>query len=153
MKPKTFVELYKLGCKMTKESEEHLQAYEDLDNLVKFVNEHEKSKELKFSISDERICIVVPYQLYSDKRRQHDGIVDGKKVIYVCPGYEIYISEIIDQMNNTYILSVFRNLRQQISWKLEKLNLALTDWEAYLERYLAPLKSSIDYQEYVACFG
>ena len=43
-------------------------------------------------------------------------------------------------MNNDYVLPVIKDFRKQITWKLAKLNLALTDWNAYVERYLKPFK-------------
>lgn len=139
--PKTFVELYKLGCKLSLDpDEEYIAVYQDLDDLVKFVKEHPESDKFKTSISDTRVCIVIPYKMFKDKRRLPDDIIDGQEVIFACPGYDDYVSLIIDKMNNDYVLPVIKDFRKQITWKLAKLNLALTDWNAYVERYLKPFK-------------
>jgi len=148
--PKTFVELYRLGCKLSNDpSEEHTAIYQDLDNLIKFVKEHSEFATLKYSISGERVCIVIPYELFGDRRRPPDSIIDGEEVIYASPGFDGYVSSIIDHMDNSYMSPMHRgNKKQQVKWKLAKLDLALTDWEAYVKRYLKPFESSEAWNEY-----
>jgi hypothetical protein len=154
LNPKTFVKLYKLACRMTNDKlREYLPIYRDLDNLMTFIKEHPESEALKHSISRSRISIVIPYEIFTDKRRPPDGTINGKEVIYASPGSDSYVSLIIDHMDNSYMSPIHKNdLKQQTQWKLEKLSLALANWNAYVERYLKPLRSAKSYDDYVKSF-
>jgi hypothetical protein len=148
--PKSFVELYKLGCKLSNDPlEEHLPMYQDMDNLIKFINEHPESKLLKYSISDTRLGVFFPYDDFIDKRRPPDDFINGRDVIFICLGFDTYVSMIIDRMDNSHKNPMVKDIKSQIKWKLLKLDLAFKDWNAYVQRYLEPFKSSDSWDKYL----
>src|SRR3972149_11066427 len=101
-KPKTFADLYKEGCKLLKEEPDNLSTYTELDSLMTFIENHPEKEQIKFALSSKRVCIVIPYEMFPEKRLPHDDIIKetGQQVVFACPTYDRYISLLIDQMKD-----------------------------------------------------
>ena len=140
----TFVELYRLGCKMTDDDIfEHIARYEDLDHLHQYIESKDEETKIQYlyAINDNRVCMALPYEIFKDKRRPPDTkSPEGDLLIFACPGWDGYISDLIDQMKyHTDEPSI-------VKWKLRILDkMYRLGWQAYCEQYIEPLKDKEKY--------
>lgn len=139
----SFAELYLAGCKLLDDTPQYLNNYSDLDNVRKFIEEHDKKDQLIYALSRHRTCIVLPYELFEDKRLPPDDVDDeGQQVIFACPGWDQYVSEIIDHMQNDLVNNQCRREQSLVKWKLLRLGKMFDlGWDTYCEQYLEPLKN------------
>ena len=146
--PVTFAELYLLACKMTDDTPEHIERYKDVDTLRQYIDSKDEDTKKRYlhSISGDRLCITIPYELFSDIRRPPDGMIDNKPIILACPEYDHLVSDLIDHMKHCV------DDPTVVKWKLMILNKVYKlGWVDYCAQYLEPLKDKDTYfRMYVA---
>lgn len=140
----TFEQLYREGCRIQKTEPEHLALYVDLDKLWNHINNQEKSSEkdnFKHALSSDRVCIVIPYEMFRDKRLPPDDIIGEEEVIFACLGFDSYISKLIDIMDNSYGKNIFDgNETLLVKWKLMRLSKVVDlGWDKFVTNYLTTL--------------
>jgi len=98
--------------------------------LKQFIEKSDKFESYKYALSTNRVCICLPYDIFQDKRRPPDN---EENLIFACPGYDGYVSEIIDQMEQ----NSDKNL---VKWKLIRLGKVFDmGWKSFEEQYLKNL--------------
>ena len=141
----TFEKLYLEGCKIKEEDPIHIELYRDIDRARKFIEskDPESKKNYTNSINDNRVCMVIPYNLSPDKRLPPDDIIDGQEVAFVSLQIDYYKREILDQFSNNYGEDILGGIKNLNYWKLSKLGRVYTRcWESYVEQYLSGLQTS-----------
>ncbi len=152
--PSTFESLYKKGCQLLQDTEANLLTYQELDVLYQFILNHPEKKAFMHALSPKRVCIVMPYHMFPDKRLPPDmETAEGVVAICACPGYDKYQSILIDHMTLTEGTTQYANFGSVPmfnKWKLARLSKVLDiGWPAFAEGYLKPLQ---DKQKYLADF-
>lgn len=137
----SFVALYKHGCRIKGEEDEHVKMYEDLDNLTIFINsqKEETYKIIMMGFSPDRICITVPYDsAIVDHRRLPEGKdKDGNPVSFITLLSSSMVSLVIDQMDNEYIPGYFDEEKELVTWKLKRLEKMYNmGWEKFVNQYI-----------------
>lgn len=139
--PKSYTQLYIEGCKITNENPEALSIYTELDKLLRYIRTHDSIsfETFKAALSEDRICIVIPYEMFRDKRLGPDDILKTGPVMYASPGNDCYISLIIDQMTDVAEpIHFFDNQKQLRKWKIIRLSKMLKlGWTKYCTNYLS----------------
>jgi len=140
--PQTFEALYLKACDLTEDFPLFASSYRDLDSLREYIDSKEEDEKLQYlhAISDQRTCIVLPYEMFIDKRRPPDGTTkNGTQIIYACPGWDQYISDLIDHMENDLEVNPQKTESFLIKWKILRLSkMYKLGWDAFSEQYLAP---------------
>lgn len=148
-----FVNIYKEGCRLLEESEDRILTYQELDHLYNFIENHADKDAMRHALSSNRVCIIIPYAMFQEKRLPHDDIIDDVPVVFACPGYDGYLSMIIDEMKLTAGTTEYFNFGSvpaYTKWKLFRLTRVFElGWEKFAEAYLAPLH---DRQKYIDGF-
>jgi hypothetical protein len=148
--PTTFADLYRLGCTLT---DDHLQPYipnyQDLDNLRAYIDAMTDDKKPLYlhALSEDRLCIAIPYEMFQDKRLPPDSRdEDGDLLIFACPGYDGYVSDLIDQMKHDLENNPHGSHQGLTKWKLLRLGkMYRLGWDKFSEQYVAPLKNKEEY--------
>lgn len=147
--PTSFAELYILGCHMTHDHFlQYIRNYKDLDNLRAYIDAMDEEKKALYlhALSDERVCIALPYEMFQDKRRPPDSETkDGTLLIFACPGYDTYISDLIDHMKHDLENNAQKTEQFLTKWKLVRLaKMYKLGWDAFKEQYAYFMKLIYD---------
>jgi hypothetical protein len=149
--PQTFLELYLEGCRILKDEPERITMYQELDKLWSFIESHPEKDNIKYALSSQRVCIVIPRSMFLEKRLPPDGEdEDGQSMMFSSPGYDHYFTLLIDEMKDTSGLDIHGSIENLNCWKLNRL-MRVVDlgWEAFTKSYLAPL---YDREKYLKAF-
>lgn len=136
----SFVDLYKKRCQMDNEEPLHTKLYEDLDKLLFFIEQNDsKEKPIKKALADDRDFVVIPYEMFEEKRLPPDDVTEnGTEISFSSPGLDIYKSLVIDQMDNSYGVELFDDDLQMLTlWKLKRVAKVVNHgWDKYVDEYL-----------------
>lgn len=147
----SFINIYREGCRLLGESEDRILTYRELDHLYNFIETHPDKDAMKHALSSRRVCITIPYAMFSEKRLPHDDVIDDVPVVFACPGYDGYLSMIIDEMKLTTGTTEYFNFGSvpvYTKWKLFRLTRVFElGWEKFAEAYLAPLRDRQKYMD------
>jgi hypothetical protein len=146
----TFAALYQLGCKLTDDHiQQYILNYQDLDSLRAYIDAMDADKKQLYlhALSDQRVCIALPYEIFEDKRIPPDSQdEDGNFLIFACPGYDEYVSDLIDHMKHDLENNPHGNEQGLTKWKLLRLGkMYRLGWDAFRDQYLAPLRNKDEY--------
>jgi len=143
--PQNFEELYIEACKITEEEPDRVEIYKDVDRVMNFIEEHEECEMFADALDPERTCIVIPYEMYQDKRLPPNGITDDDILtISASPGLDKYRSLLVDQMESDEGADLMGNIKRLREWKLSIVSRALREmWEDYCRRYLETARQQL----------
>ena len=139
---KSFQQLYKVGCDIRGENPHAISMYEELDQLLRYIRTHPEISfvEFKRGLSSDRVCVVVPYYLFPEKRLPPDDTIDGVPVKYACPVSDKYISLILDQMKDSYGVEFMGGEKNLRSWKIGRLSKVVDlGWSEFCRQYMENL--------------
>lgn len=140
----TFVAVYKEACVRRQESPDHVETYQELDDIYKFIMDHPEKEKFQAALNESRLCIVIPYKLFLEKRLPPDDQIvneNGKMedVMFASPGHDTYRSLIIDQMKvpRKHMLMWLQTVQNVNSWKMKRLEKVVNlGWDQYRQQYL-----------------
>lgn len=140
----SFQELYLEGCSLRREEPVHLDLYQDLDNVVHYIENSHDVKNLLDSIKDDRICIALPYDsdiICSDI--PPDSYTDDNKPLWYVSSFEKYRIRIVKKFDNKCGSVLFDNSKDLNKWKLRRIEkMYSVGWKKFSDDYI--LKCTLD---------